>query len=227
MRHTSGARRRLGPGDRRRQVPTLGPSRTTRRWRSRMLRSKNAIRRDRAAPRLKSAHERGAIEVLTALPVVIHERIGNWARQLRPRLSAWPIRLVESRSTADLEAAVARTACPILVLDLARRPRAGLEDLDRAIQAAPRALALVLDSESHEGVATLAREIGAVHVFSGVVTPPTVALLISRWISLAQRRTENDGWSIASKPDPEPEPWNWLAPYLIPERPASGRASRL
>lgn len=163
---------------------------------------------------------------LTSLPLIIHERLGNWARQLRPRLSAWPIRVVESRSTADLEGALAGTAFPIVVIDLSRRPRAGLEDLDRALRASPRALALVLDPGEHEGVAPLAREIGATLVLSGVATPPAVARLIARWIPLALRRAEADGWSIARKPEPEPEPWNWLAPHLVADRPGTGRAPR-
>jgi len=155
-----------------------------------------------------------------SLAVLIHERLGNWARQLRPRLLAWPIRWIETRSTTDLEAALAGMACPIVLIDLARRPRAGLEDLDRAAQAAPNALILVLDPQAHEGVATLARELGATHVLAGPVTPPSVAELIARWLPLARRRAERDGWSNAPEPEPEPEPWNWLGP-LLAGRPAS------
>ncbi len=84
-------------------------------------------------------------------------------------------------------------------------------------------MALVLDGEGHEGVETLARELGASHVFSGSFTPPAVAQLLERWIPIAQHRAEQDGWSSASKPEPEPEPWNWLAPYLIPNGFAGGR----
>jgi hypothetical protein len=163
--------------------------------------------------------KKGVVALLTSLPLIIHERLGNWVRQLRPRLSAWPIRLVESRSAADLEGALAGTACPIVVIDLDRRPGAGLDDLERATRTAPSALVLVLDPGGHDGVAVLARELGATHVFSGVVTPPTVARLLERWIVLAQRRTETDGWSGARKPEPESEPWNWLAPYLNSARP--------
>ena len=39
--------------------------------------------------------------------------------------------MIETRSTADLESALARAACPIVVIDLGRRPRAGLEELRR------------------------------------------------------------------------------------------------
>lgn len=153
---------------------------------------------------------------MASLPLVIHERLGNWARQLRPRVAAWPVRLVETRSGADLASALAGTACPIVILDLGLRPRAGLEDLDRAMQTAPLALVVVLDPESHEGVAMLARELGAALVLSGAVTPPALLALLSRWVPLAQRRTEADGWSASARSEREPEPWNWLAPYLAP-----------
>jgi CheY-like chemotaxis protein len=158
-----------------------------------------------------------------SLVVVTHERLGTWARQLRPRLLAWPIRWVETRSTADLEAALAGLACPVVLIDLGRRDRvrAGLEDLDRALQAAPNALVLVLDPLAHEGVATLARELGATHVLSGPVTPPSVAQLVARWLPLAQRQAEGDGWAGAREPLPAPEPWNWLGP-LLAARPDRG-----
>ncbi len=149
-----------------------------------------------------------------SLVVVIHERLGNWARHLRPRFLAWPIRWVETRSTADLEAALAGLACPVVLIDLGRRIRAGLEDLDRAAQAAPNALFLAFDSEGQEGVATLARELGATHVYSGPVAPPEVARLLVRWLPLAQRQAESDGWSSTREPRPAAEPWNWLAPLL-------------
>jgi hypothetical protein len=160
-----------------------------------------------------------------SLVVVTHEQLGTWARQLRPRLLAWPIRWVETRSTADLEAALAGLACPVVLIDLGRRDRvrAGLDDLDRALQAAPNAMILVLDPQAHEGLATLARELGATHVFSGPVTPPTVAQMIARWLPMAQRQAEGDGWASTREPLPAPEPWNWLGP-LLAVRPRPGPA---
>ena len=146
--------------------------------------------------------------------LVIHERICHWARLLRPRLVGPALRITETRSAADLEAALASVACPIVVIDLARRPRAGLDELDRALRVAPDALVLVLDPEAHEGVSLLAQELGATHVISGVATPPAVARLLARWLPLARRRTEAAGWS-GTAPEPiEPEPWNWLTPLL-------------
>lgn len=133
------------------------------------------------------------------LPVVIHERLGTWARQLRPRLAGWPIHWVETRAAADLEAALRLGPCPILVLDLADRPRDSLADLGRAILATPNVLALVLDPGARPGIPLLARELGATHVLSGSAPPPAVAALLARWLPLARRRGEVDGWTA----DPE------------------------
>lgn len=158
--------------------------------------------------------------------LVIHERIGTWARHVRPRLTAGgPVRVVESRSAGDLAAALAGAACPVVVLDLGRRPRAALDDLDRALAVAPDALVLVLDPGPHAGAALLARELGATHVLSGPATPPAVAALVARWLPLARRRTEAVGWSVSAPDPPAPEPWNWLTPLLngtpsaLPEHP--------
>lgn len=158
--------------------------------------------------------------------LVVHERIGTWARHLRARLSDWPVGVVETRSSSDLESALFGSICPILLIDLGRRPRAGLEDLDRAIRVAADALALVLDPASHDGVPLLARELGAAHVISGPVPPPVVARLFVRWLSLAERRAAAAGWSTTLPKAPEPEPWNWLSPLLNPWPAVAPRPSR-
>jgi DNA-binding NarL/FixJ family response regulator len=113
-------------------------------------------------------------------------------------------RSLASDAAADLEAALDRSSCPIVVLDLGNRPRTGLEDLDRAVRAAPDALVLVLDPAEHAGIPTLARELGATLVLSGVVPPPAVATRLDRWLRLARRRAEADGW--AGEPEPERDP---------------------
>ncbi len=87
--------------------------------------------------------------------VAIHERLGYWARQLRPRLLARPIRWVETRSPADLKAAIAGIACPIVLIDLAHRPKAGLEDLHMVLESAPNALILILDPEPDRDLAVV------------------------------------------------------------------------
>jgi hypothetical protein len=62
--------------------------------------------------------------------------------------------------------------------------------------------------------AGLARELGATYVASGFVPPPLVADLLARWIGLAQRRIERDGWSQISFPPTQTNPWTWLDDYL-------------
>lgn len=160
---------------------------------------------------------------MSSLRLVIHERIGDWARQLKPRLVSWPIAWVESRSTADLEAALRATACPIVVIDVAERPRAAMEDLDLAMRTAPNAMALVLDPRAHDGVAAVALELGASHVMTGGVVPPAVSDLLTRWLRLAQTRNEADGWSLPLQS--EPDPWSgFAAPLLTPS--SAARAAR-
>lgn len=136
--------------------------------------------------------------------VVIHERLGYWAGQLRARLADRPIRWRESRSAADLLAAVAAAPpWPIVVLDLGRRPRDGLEALAGASVGSAGMLALVLDPESVPGLAPTAMECGASLVLPGFVPPPRVAELVDRWLPLARRRSDAAGLSTADEPDPD------------------------
>jgi hypothetical protein len=151
---------------------------------------------------------------LTRTAVILHERIGNWARQLRPRLFDLPIRWFETRSTADLGLVLTGMACPVVLIDLALSPASGLRGLQTILDRASDARVLVLDAEVHEDAAGLVREMGATHVFSGFVPPPVVASLLRRWVKLASARVEHGGWSKPLVPDPESEPWGWLAPYL-------------
>lgn len=155
--------------------------------------------------------------------LVVQERIGTWARHLRPRFDGWPLRLIESRTGTDLGAAVAGVPCPIVVIDVARRPRAALEDLDWGLTVAPEALVLVLNPHSWDGVAVLAQELGATHVVDGPVTPPAVAGLLARWLPLAEWRAEAAGRPVLAATTPEAEPWCWLpAPYAPPRVDAQG-----
>ncbi len=166
----------------------------------------------RRRPGRTTAEKRGLI--LTRVAVILHERLGNWNRQLRPRLHDRPIRWFETRSRADLDSLLIGLAAPVVLIDLGRHPAEGLKDLDQVLLQAPDARVLVLDPESHDQVAGLARELGATHVASGFVPPPFVASLLARWIELAGRQIERDGWSRTSFPETETEPWAWLADFL-------------
>jgi hypothetical protein len=152
--------------------------------------------------------------ILARVAVILHERLGNWARQLRPRLHDQPARWFETRSRADLEAVLPGLASPVVLIDLGRDPAAGLTDLDLVVRTTSDARVLVLDPEAHDGVAGLARELGATHVVSGFLPPPIVAGLLTRWIDLAKRRIACDGWSRNGAADSGNGPWGWLAAYL-------------
>jgi hypothetical protein len=155
----------------------------------------------------------GRSELLANPLLVVHERLGFWARQLRPLFRELPVRIVETRSACDLEPVLSGTTCPLLVVDAARRVRASLEDLVLALRVAPDALALVLADDPGNEFTLLARRLGATHVIAGPVRPHEVASLLSRWLTLAQRRADAAGWQAPGPP--RPEPWNWLEPLLL------------
>ena len=157
--------------------------------------------------------------------VILHERLGNWNRQLRPRLARQPVRWFESRSEADLTGILAGVAAPVVLIDLGRQPLDGLHALELVGSRAPGARTLVLDPASRPEVVGLARELGATHVVSGFVPPPEVAGLLDRWIAVARRDLERAGWSRATPSDATTEPWGWLSEYLYlacPGRPDRG-----
>jgi hypothetical protein len=132
------------------------------------------------------------------VPLILHERLGNWAAQLRPRLHSLPIRWFETRSRGDLDGVLTGLACPVVLIDAGTHLANGLFDLDLVRTRAPDALILVQSPECHFEEARLARELGATHVLVGFVPPPEVAHLLSRWVLLAQRQIQRSGWSRIS-----------------------------
>ena len=181
--------------------------------------------RDATAPSgravIESTHPSEPRPGMPAPSVIIHERVANWSRQLRPRFRGWPIRWSETRSTAELARAAAGSACPILIVDLDKHTARGLRDVDEALRVAPGALALVLDPLDREGVAEVAQEIGATLVLAGPVVPPEVERLLQRWLPIARGRSEAEGWSAATEPDPDP----WDDPDLF-RRPSPAETIR-
>ena len=59
---------------------------------------------------------------MTRVAVILHERLGHWNRQLRPRLHDRPVRWFETRSRADLDHLLVGLACPVVLIDLGRHP---------------------------------------------------------------------------------------------------------
>jgi hypothetical protein len=151
---------------------------------------------------------------LIRVAVILHERLGNWNRQLRQRLRDRPIRWFETRSGADLDGVLNGLARPVVLIDVGLYPAVGLRDLERVLDWAPDARVLVVDPEARAEVAGMARELGATHVASGFVPPAGVARLLARWVDLALRQIERDGWSRTSFPPTDTEPWAWLADLL-------------
>ncbi len=142
--------------------------------------------------------------------VILHERLGTWSAQLRRRVQGRPVHWIETRSATDLEKALLGRARPVVLIDLERNVLEGLSDLERLMRLFPGARVLVLDPEAHDGVAELARELGATHVISGFVPPPEVAGLIDRWITLAEIQTDRAGWSRPMTTDAPQDPEGWL-----------------
>ena len=151
---------------------------------------------------------------MTRVPVILHERLGNWIRQLRPRLSDQPVRWFESRSTKELEVLLIGLAFPVVLIDLGRQAAFGLNDISLVSLRVPDARILAIDPEGQAEVAVTARELGATHVISGFVPPPVIAELMAHWITAARRGIERSGWSRTTFPDTETDPWSWLSEYL-------------
>jgi hypothetical protein len=151
---------------------------------------------------------------LARVAVILHERVGGWYRQLRPRLYRQPVRWFESRSLADLDGILAGLAFPVVLIDLAPQPAEGLSALGLIRSLAPDARSLVLDQEARVDVRILARELGATHVCPGFVAPPVVADLLTRWIAMARQGMESAGWSRTTFPETAMDPWSWLSDYL-------------
>jgi hypothetical protein len=80
------------------------------------------------------------------------------------------------------------------VVDLGGTPRGVLDDIGRCRPADHGSLVLVLDPQRHEGVARLARELGASLVISGFCPPPRALAVLERWCRVCLARREHAGW---------------------------------
>jgi hypothetical protein len=147
------------------------------------------------------------------LPLVIHERLATWTRQLRPHAAAgWPVRLVETRSARELIDAVSTSQAPaVLVVGLGDDPAGELLAVANALAAAPETLSLVLDPiGGRPGVIDLAREIGATAAWGPEALPPQVVRMVRRLIDLAATRQSAIGWFVPA-PNPAPDDLDaWL-----------------
>ena len=146
--------------------------------------------------------------------LVLHERLGKWAAQLRPRLTGRTVRWFETRSASDLRDVLPGLGRPVVLLDLGSRTLEALSDLDQVVNLAPGARVLVLDPGARPEVVALARELGATYVLAGFVPPPAVASLIDRWIGLAVEEQSREGWARPLPVDLLLDPDGWLDDIL-------------
>lgn len=131
---------------------------------------------------------------MSAPTVIVHELKNEWYRALRPRLIGLPARWVETRSLADLGAALRGLACPVVLISAGPSPENALQAIVAARTAAPDGLILVHDRSNRHGLASIARELGAARVIGGEIPPPEVAAIVGRWIALATERIRRSGW---------------------------------
>ncbi|QEH34572.1 hypothetical protein OJF2_31130 [Aquisphaera giovannonii] len=144
------------------------------------------------------------------IAVILHERHDTWAQQLRTRLADRPVRWYQTRSAADLEAAVAGLSCAVVLIDLGRNLTEGLADLARLRDLGTSAKVLVLDPDAVPGVPLLARELGATHVLSGFAAPPVVSDLLDTWVAAASRQADREGWSRRLEPGTPTDAESWI-----------------
>ena len=128
------------------------------------------------------------------ITLIIHERLGNWARQLRPRMISPTLKVRETRSAADLALAVQQDRFALVVVDLRSGPAEMLADLNQNREQLADTLTLVLDPDQNPAAATLAQELGVTLVRSGFVSPPDIVRLLEQWALLAQQRINASGW---------------------------------
>lgn len=142
--------------------------------------------------------------------VVLHERSGSWARQLRARLGNGPARWVETRSTADLLEAIAGAAAPVVLIEAGPDPAPSIHDLARVVARGSSPRILFIDPLGRLEAMDAARELGATLAVSGSAAPPEVAGLIGRWIELSRQAGAREGWSRPRPADPVRDPSAWI-----------------
>jgi len=134
--------------------------------------------------------------------LILHERSGRWASALRTRLAHPRLLISESRTRTDLLEAAARSASPIVLIEVGTPLEPELRDLAELRSRDADALILALVPEGESKVGDLAYELGATLVAAESETAPVVAGWLARWIALAARRRARGGWSAGS-PGPE------------------------
>ncbi|WP_165071705.1 hypothetical protein [Paludisphaera rhizosphaerae] len=142
--------------------------------------------------------------------VVLHERSGVWARQLRARLDGAPVRWAETRSTAGLLEAVIGDATPVVLIEGGPDPEKALREVAQVVERGSSPLIMFIDPFDRLDVMDAARDLGVTRAVSGRVAPPEVAELIGRWIGLSAKAYASEGWSRPRPADPSRDPSAWI-----------------
>ena len=122
---------------------------------------------------------------MSLIPLIIFERRGRWAEQLRPRLQHRPVRIREARSAADCRRTLRGVRGSLAVLDLTPDPLAGLRALEAILDVDAQATVLVLAGRSLRHLAPLMLELGATHFVAEPPDPDVLAGWLDRFLSRA------------------------------------------
>ena len=131
--------------------------------------------------------------------VILHERLGNWNRQLRPRLHQHPVRWFESRSPADLEGFLEGLACPVILIDLGGSPSMASRRSASWPRGHPMRCRWSSTPEARSERRGLARELGATYIGSGYV-PPAVCRRVTRPLDHRRPVPDRDRRLVANDP---------------------------
>lgn len=142
--------------------------------------------------------------------VVLHERSGTWARQLRARLQDLPARWFETRSTSELTAATSACTSPVVLIESGTDPAPAIRDLARLVATASSPRILFLDPAGRPDVLRAAGEMGATLAPLDRPTPPEVAAIVRRWAALTALEIASEGWTRPLPADPSREPADWV-----------------
>ena len=164
------------------------------------------------------------------IAVILHERLGNWARQhCGLGCTDLPVRWFETRSAADLAGAIDGPASPVVVIDLGKDPAGPLEDLARVVArdvVGPGPGDRCRGPRGGQGAGPRA---GRDARRLGLRPPPEVAELVrDRW-RWRRPKPRTAGWSRPMPVDPAKHPMEWIEGLIArPTPPAahSGRAPR-
>ena len=128
---------------------------------------------------------------MSFIPLLVFERHGQLAEQLRPRMKHRPIRVREARSAADCRRALRGVRGSLAVLDFSGDALAGLRALEAVLDVDPQAAILVLGDRPLAGLGPRLLELGATHVAEAPGDPEVLAAWLDRFAARAGDTTQS------------------------------------